>query len=189
MTNLPDVPASSPAASPLPLPFLKNGVAQVAIVVRDLEATVEHYWNTFGIGPWHFYTYERPLVKQMSYHGQPANYSTHLALSYFGSMRIELIEVTSEMLQAGGTIYADFVREHGYGFHHLGFLTEDMEGARAQALAAGIPVLQDGSGFGRDGDGHYAYLDTEAQFGVTLELIERPKGRVVPEKIFPPEAG
>ena len=46
----------------------------------------------------------------------------------------------------------------------------------------------DGSGFGLDGDGHYAYLDTEATFGIMLELIERPKGRVAPEKIFPPQA-
>jgi len=48
-------------------------------------------------------------------------------------------------------------------------------------------VLQEGSGFGLGGDGHYAYLDTEAQFGVTFELVQRPKERVPPEKIYPPE--
>ena len=188
MTDLPDVPTHPPAARPT-LPFLKNGVAQVAIVVRDLEATVEAYWSTFGIGPWHFYTYEKPLVKQMTYLGQPANYSLRLALSYFGPMRIELIEVTDAAVQAGGTVHADFVREHGYGVQHLGLLTDDMEAALAQVHAAGFKVLQDGAGFGRDGDGHYAYLDTETKFGVTLELIERPKGRAIPEKVFPPEAG
>jgi hypothetical protein len=44
------------------LPFLKNGVAQIAFVVKDLDSTVEAYWKNFGIGPWHYYTYtERPL--------------------------------------------------------------------------------------------------------------------------------
>jgi hypothetical protein len=65
-----------------------------------------------------------------------------------------------------------------------------MQAALAEAEAAGLEMTQDGAGFGRDGDGHYAYLDTEAVIGVALELIERPKGRMPPEKIYPPpEAG
>ena len=49
-----------------PLPFLQNGVAQVALVVEDLDKTVENYWKLYGIGPWHFYTYGKHLVKRMS---------------------------------------------------------------------------------------------------------------------------
>jgi methylmalonyl-CoA/ethylmalonyl-CoA epimerase len=105
-----------------------------------------------------------------------------VALSYFGPMRIELIE-----LDQGETIYADFVEGHGYGLHHLGVLIDDMPAALEQARAAGIEMIQDGSGFGSHGDGHYAYLDTQGKFGFTLELIERPKGRKQPEKIYPPE--
>jgi hypothetical protein len=43
----------------------------------------------------------------------------------------------------------------------------------------------EGSGYGLDGDGHFAYLDTEEIFGITLELMERPKRRRAPRKIFP----
>jgi hypothetical protein len=164
------------------LPFLKDGVAQVALVVEDLDKTVENYWKLYGIGPWHFYTYGKPLVKRMSYHGEPSEYKMRIALSYLGPLRIELIE-----LGEGNTVYADFVREHGYGVHHFGILVEDMEAAVAEAEAAGVAMLQDGAGFGRDGDGHYAYLDTEEEIGVMLELIERPEGRVPPDKIYPPE--
>jgi methylmalonyl-CoA/ethylmalonyl-CoA epimerase len=165
------------------LPFLNNGVAQVAILVPDLEAAVEEYVQLFGIGPWHLYTYEKPLVSQMSYHGQSADYRSRIALSYFGPMRIELIEV----LEGGDSVYKDFIREHGYGVHHLGLLVEDMQSSLAQAAEAGLAMTMDGSGFGKDGDGHYAYLDTESRLGITLELIQRPKGRVAPEKIVPPE--
>jgi methylmalonyl-CoA/ethylmalonyl-CoA epimerase len=163
------------------LPFLKNGIAQVAILVENLEKAVENYWKLFGIGNWHFYTYGQPLVKRMTYHGQPCEYKMRVALSYLGPLRIELIE----MLE-GDTIYADFVREHGYGVHHCGVLVDNMDEAIAQAEAAGLAMTQDGAGFGRDGDGHYAYLDTEDKIGFTIELIERPKGRIQPEKIYPP---
>jgi catechol 2,3-dioxygenase-like lactoylglutathione lyase family enzyme len=166
-----------------PLPFLKNGIAQVAIVVKDLDATVENYWNQFGIGPWQFYTYAKPLVREMSYRGRPAEYSMRIALSQIGPLRIELIEA-----QEGESIYADFIREHGYGVHHFGLLVEDMHEALAQVQSAGVAMIQDGSGFGLDGDGHYAYLDTEKSLGVTLELIQRPKARVTPEKIYPAPA-
>jgi len=165
-----------------PLPFLQNGVSQVCILVPKLEPVVEMYYKLFGIGPWQVYTYKKPFVKNMSYMGKPANYASRIALSYFGPTRIELIEPLE-----GESVYADFIREHGYGVHHFGLLVDDMQAALKQAEEAGLPMTMDGSGFGLDGDGHYAYLDTEKYLGITLELIERPKGRVKPEKVYPPE--
>jgi hypothetical protein len=99
-------------------------------------------------------------------------------------MRIELIQPLE-----GSTVYADFIREHGYGVHHFGLLVEDMQEALAEAEAAGLTMTQNGAGFGRDGDGHYAYLDTEEKIGVTIELIERPEGRMPPEKVYRPAEG
>jgi len=163
-----------------PLPFLNQGVAQIAIVVKDLEKSVALYERVFGIGPWDIYTYEKPLVPHMTYHGKEADHSNRLALSYFGTSRIELIEVGE-----GNSVYKDFVRAHGYGVQHLGFLVEEMQAAMDAARAAGFHVLQEGSGFGADGDGHYAYLDTEEEFGVTIELIERPRKKQAPEKVYP----
>jgi catechol 2,3-dioxygenase-like lactoylglutathione lyase family enzyme len=164
----------------LTVPFLKNGVAQVGLIVEDLDRAVECYWTRYGIGPWHIYTYAKPLVSHMTYHGRPVDYAMRVALSWIGPLRIELIQPLG-----GDTVYADFVREHGYGVHHFGLLVEDMDAALEQAQAAGLNMTMDGAGFGRDGDGHYAYLDSEGEIGVTLELIERPKGRVPPERIYP----
>ncbi len=165
-----------------PLSFLERGIAQIALVVRDLDATVERYHAVFGIGPWHFYTYQKPLVREMSYRGKPADYRMRLALSYFGPTRVELIE-----LLEGDTVYGDFVEQHGYGVQHLGVLVEDMATALDEAARAGYTMTMDGSGFGLDGDGHYAYLDTERDFGFVLELIQRPRRRHPPERIYPAE--
>lgn len=163
------------------LPFLNNGITQVALIVKNLDMSVENYWKTFRIGPWHFYTYAKPMVKHMTYYGKPADYEIRIGLSYFGPTRIELIEGIM-----GDSIYADF-KKKGYGFHHFGMLVNDMEDALRLANNAGFKMIQEGSGFGLNGDGHYAYLDTYELFGVTLELIERPKRRVPPEKIYPSE--
>ncbi len=164
------------------LDFLDNGIAQIAFVVKDLDETVRNYHEYFGIGPWHFYTYEKPLVKEMTRNGKPTDYRMRVALSYFGPTRIELIQQLE-----GDTVYEDFIRKHGFGVQHLGVLVDDMEVAIRKAEDAGFPMIMDGSGFGPDGDGHYAYLDTEELLGTTLELIQRPKGRKIPEKIYPPE--
>ena len=164
------------------LPFLNNGIAQIAWLVPDLEATVTAYHERFGVGPWHFYTYGPPLVKKASYRGKPSSYRMRVALSYFGPMRVEFIQPLD-----GPSIYHEHIDAHGYGVHHLGVLVDDMTSALQQAAAAGYGMIQDGSGFGPDGDGHYAYIDTEREFGVVYELIQRPARRHPPEKIFPGE--
>ena len=157
-----------------------QGIAQIALVVRNLEETVEHWYRVLGVGPWHFYTYARRLVPRMTRRGLPADYQMRVALANAGAIRVELIEPI-----AGDTIYQEFIDQHGYGVQHLGILVDDMATALAQARAAGFTMTQDGAGFGPDGDGHYAYLDTEAKLGTTIELIERPKRRHPPEKVYP----
>ncbi len=163
-------------------PFRIPAISQICIIVPDLDRAVRNYWERFRVGPWHYYTYGKPLVKRMTRHGKPAEYRMRLALSYIGSMRIELIEPLE-----GDTVYSEFVEKHGYGVHHLGILTDDMEQSLDEAEASGLEMTQDGAGFGPDDDGHFAYLDTEELIGTTLELIERPRRRNPPEKIFPPE--
>ncbi len=162
------------------LPFLDGGIAQIAFVVEDLEAAVERYHSVFNVGPWDFYTYERPFVPHMTYRGEPADYSIRIALSYFGPMRVEFIEPVR-----GPTIYHEFIERHGYGVQHFGLLVDDMQSALERAEAAGYPMIMDGAGFGADGDGHYAYIDTEGDFGVVYELIERPKRRKKPDRVYP----
>ena len=155
-------------------------VAQICILVPDIEKAVEIWWKKFGIGPWHLYTYGKPLVKRMTRHGKPCEYKMKIALSYIGKMRIELIEPLE-----GDTVYKEFIEDHGYGVHHLGVLTDDMKGSLKNAESAGIAMTMDGAGFGPDDDGHYAYLDTEKLIGTTIEFIERPKRRNPPERIYP----
>ncbi len=162
--------------------FPAGDLVQVCIIVPDLEKAVKNFYHIFGIGPWHFYTYGKPLVRRMTRHGKETEYKMRVALSWFGKMRLELIQPLE-----GDTVYKEFVEKHGYGVHHFGILTENMEESLAKAKEAGLTMTMDGAGFGPDDDSHYAYLDTEDLIFTTLELIERPKRRNPPEKFYPPE--
>ncbi len=175
-----DFSAPGPRGGP-PLPFLARGVTQVAWVVEDLDRAVEMQHRLFGIGPWHYYRYGRELLSMMRLGGVDAEFSMDTAVSNAGETRLELIQPLE-----GDTIYRDFAKKHGYGkVHHFGLAVDDMEESLAIARQAGLVVLMEGAGYGLDGDGHFAYLDTEEIYGITLELMERPKRRRTPRKIFP----
>ena len=181
MSNEPVIAKPAPIESGAEPPLPVREIAQIALVVRDLDQAVKSWFHVLGVGPWHFYTYGKPLVKEMTRHGKPADYRMRIALANVGALRIELIEAVE-----GDTVYQEFLDKHGYGVHHLGILVENMSSALQRAKAAGFEMTQDGAGFGPDNDGHYAYIDTENTLGTTLEFIERPKRRNPPEKIYPP---
>lgn len=163
-----------------PKPFPIAGIAQICILVPDLDRAMRNFWERFRVGPWTIYTYKKPFVPNMTRNGKPAEYASRIGLANVGPMRIELIQPLE-----GDTVYGEYIARHGYGVQHLGVLTEDMEKSLADAEAAGLKMTMDGSGFGLDGDGHYAYLDTEGLVGITFELIERPKRRQEPEAVYP----
>lgn len=172
-----DANAGTPGQFPI------TNVAQVCILVPDLDAAMKNFYERFGVGPWHVYTYDKKFVPHQTRHGAPTSYSSKIGLANIGPLRIELIQPLE-----GDTVYTDYIKKHGYGVQHLGVLTDDMEDSLARAKAAGIAMTMDGAGFGPDGDGHYAYLDTEDLVGITFELISRPKRRHPPERVYPPES-
>ena len=151
----------------------------MALVVPDLEKAVQHYWNYFGIGPWHFYTYEKPFVKEMSLSRETGRPKLSACP---GKLR-----ANADRVDRGQKRRFTLCRFHQKAWlwrAAFGIVVEDINESFAEAEIGRLENLQDGSGFGADGDGHYAYLDTEDEIGVTLELIERPKRRRPPEKIL-----
>jgi len=160
--------------------FPLTQINQIALVVRDLDAALRRYWETLGVGPWKVYTYGSPLVREMTYRGRPQEYRMRLALAQVGPLVIELLQPLS-----GDNIYVEHLDSKGEGLHHVGIFVPSFDQAVAQAQQQGFSVLQSGRGYGRWGDGGFAYLDTEAAFGVILEVIEVPRERVPPESEFP----
>ncbi len=54
---------------------------QIAIVVRDIEATMRTYVHEYGIGPWDIYEFNPDTVKDLREDGEPVERSWRLALA------------------------------------------------------------------------------------------------------------
>ena len=145
---------------------------QVGIVVRDLEKSIEHYQNTFGIGPWGVMNFDPSIFTDMTYRGRPVQHSFRAALVMVGPTQLELIQPLE-----GDNIFSDFLKEHGEGVHHLGHVRVGNLGEAIYTLEKeGFPCLQSGRLLG----GGYAYMDTVKTLGVIIELLEIPEGVPAP---------
>jgi methylmalonyl-CoA/ethylmalonyl-CoA epimerase len=134
-----------------------------------------------GIGPWDVYTYGPHRMNRMTFRGEDRPYVI-FALAFVGPTMYELIESVQ-----GPSIYEEFLVTRGEGLHHLGYYVDDIDAEIARMAARGYPLLQSGRGFGADGDGAYAYFDTERALGCIVEAIERPKRMPPPERRYPAE--
>lgn len=156
-------------------------IGQIGIIVQDIDQAVRRYAKLWGLGPWSFYTYGPETVPHMTYRGADGAHSMRLALAG-DSPQMEFIEPLD-----GPSIYHEFIDGTGYGIHHVGVVVDHFDGAAKSMMDAGYAIVQSGSGFGLDGDGAYAYFDTEGDLDVILEIIERPRRRREPEAIWPEE--
>jgi len=156
-----------------------RGPSQVGILVDDLEAALERYDSLWGGGPWQCYRYAADTVPSLTYRGRPGAYSVRIAFNTT-MPQIELVHPL-----AGPSIYDEWIERDGPGLHHLGFWVDSLAEAVASMEAVGYTVTQSGGGYGLDGDGGYAYFDTERDLGIVVEAIELPKRRREPDYVWP----
>lgn len=107
---------------------------QLGFVVRNIEASMQHWIDTFGVGPFVFM--ERGVSQPVSvtYHrGQPVSVELRLAFAYMGDVQIELIEQTND----ASSPYTEFLASGREGLQHLGFWVHDHDEATRRVEAAG----------------------------------------------------
>lgn len=161
---------------------LLKSVDQIAVVVRDLDASMKKYVEEFGIGPWAVYTFRPEIMTSMTFRGKDQPYVMKLALATVGDMMYELIEPVE-----GPNTYEEFLNEHGEGLHHFGYFVDDIDAAIEEMEGKGYPLLQSGRGFGTQDDGAYAYFETQDALGCIAEAIMLPPEMPPPEQTFPAE--
>jgi methylmalonyl-CoA/ethylmalonyl-CoA epimerase len=127
-------------------------VDQIGIIVKDLEKKMKFYEQIFGIEP--FLTLESEINSA----------KLKIGLLYLNEIQIELIEVLE-----GETIHSKFLESRGEGLHHIGFFVDDIETELTRLKRSGIKVLERGTVLEIT---KFAYLDTEKELGVILELIQ-----------------
>jgi methylmalonyl-CoA/ethylmalonyl-CoA epimerase len=161
-------------------PFKIGKIAQIAFVVRDLEAKTKVFWEDFGIGPWSIYAFEPPRVKDMSYRGQRQDFRMRVGFAMCGDTQIELVQSV-----AGPNLYEEFLAQCGEGVQHLGIQVLDMDSATRAMQALGYELIQSGRGYGVGGDGAFAYFATADRLSTLIELIQLPQERYPPDATYP----
>jgi len=138
-------------------------ITQVGLIVRDVEATAKAYAEVFGVDVPQWSLTDPEDVAHTRYRGQPTKARAKLAFLDMGSVQIELIEPVG-----GPSTWQEFLDEHGEGVHHIAFVVDGM-GEQIDFLESKeMPLVQRGEYTG----GRYAYIDSQAQLKVILELLE-----------------
>ncbi len=148
-----------------------NVICQVALVVRDIEATARAYADVLQVDlPEITETGPREETHTV-YRGETTDARAKLAFFHMGPIDLELIEPIG-----GPSTWADHLENHGEGLHHIAFTIEGMDGVLAYLEGKGMRTIQRGDYEG----GRYGYVDAEDSLKLVLELLEntgdRPEG-------------
>jgi hypothetical protein len=140
---------------------LGKEIIQVGILVRDVAEAAKRLEQLIGIGPFEIF---EPDYRDLTYRGKSGRFKMRIALAKAGPIQIELMQPLY-----GETIYDESARRKGYGLHHLGIRTDNMEQSVKEMQEKGFRVIQSGNRPGVK----WAYLSTEDQTDVIFELLEK----------------
>jgi methylmalonyl-CoA/ethylmalonyl-CoA epimerase len=146
--------------------FAGRSIFQIAFVVGDLEQALARHSALLPAGGWRCWTFGSRDHERCEYRGRPAEFSCRLALND-QTPQLELIQPLT-----GASTYRDWLHERGEGPHHVGIVVDSVADAAAQAVRAGLEVVQSGAGIGGHRDGAWAYIDTSAALGLMVEAVE-----------------
>lgn len=163
-------------ADPLPLSGVPD---QVCLLVPDLDVAMAALRTASGLEPWMLNTMHPGRATLWRYRGAPGSFSMRSAL--FGQTpQLELVQPLD-----GPSIYHEWAESGKWGLHHLGYFVDDLDNCIEQMTALGCEVIQEGRGYGLNGDGGYAYFDCQVALETIVEAIERPARRRPPDGWWP----
>jgi Glyoxalase/Bleomycin resistance protein/Dioxygenase superfamily len=150
---------------------------QIAIVVRDLEATMRTYVDEYGIGPWEVHEFDPARVRALDEGEPPIEGAWRLAVTMVGSVQWELVQPLDER-----SIYAEFLASRGEGPHHVAVggtaYRDALDGMRAKGRRVLLGGVYEGATF--------AYLSTDEDLKVLTEIFDWPEGLVQqPDAVYP----
>ncbi len=150
---------------------------QIGIVVSDLYATMDAYVREYGLGPWDVYEMNPSTVTEMEKDEVPNAHAMRLGVTMVGKVQWELIEPIGD-----GSIYAEFLRQHGEGLHHIGVAVDSYADTVDEMHRKGHILLQAGNLQGA----RYAYPSTDRDLKVLTEIFDFPADlALTPDSVYP----
>jgi methylmalonyl-CoA/ethylmalonyl-CoA epimerase len=139
-------------------------VMQNAFVVDDLDATLDHWVNKMGVGP--FYLFEHVQFQEIYFRSESGrNIDMTAAIGYWGGVQIEFIKQHNE----APSIYQEFKSKGLRGMQHMGVITQNLDEQLAQLKPHGIVPVQWGT---MPTGMRFAYVSSDFHPGAMIEIIE-----------------
>ena len=144
------------------MPF--GPIRQMAFMTRNLDESMRHFTEAFGIGPW----FHEPEVgfRECLYRGASINITIGAAIAYSGDLQIELIRANDDT----ASIYTEFLDRYPrqLQLQHINVWVDDLPRATAEAIARGFELIQTAT----TGLGRLAYLSHPDQPDIALEISD-----------------
>jgi hypothetical protein len=155
-------------------------ISQIAVVVNDLQTTMEQYTKLLGWGPWNVYRHEPPRLHDTVLHGDLVAYTMLGAETHVGEMGFELLQPLE-----GPSIYKEWLERRGEGLHHVAVMLRDFDEStdlKERFDQVGARVLMGG----RIGETiEFYYLDTEPSLKIIIESGSGHAIDLVPDYVYP----
>ncbi|MCS7111526.1 MAG: VOC family protein [Ignisphaera sp.] len=145
---------------------LLKSVAQIAIVVKDLNKAIDSWSRILGVKPSRVTETDRWEETKMQFMGSPSRGRARLAFFNLNNIVIELIEPID-----GPSTWREFLEKHGQGIHHIAFDVRERSECIDRFIGAGSYIQQTGMFRG----GRYTYIDARETLGAIIELLEHSK--------------
>lgn len=137
---------------------------QISFVTRDIHASMAHFADNFGIGPWYY----EPEIKfaRNSFRGRAANTVIAAGIAYSGPIQFELIQP----LDSGPSVYAEALDgvPHQTVLQHINMWVDDVHASVQDAVRNGYVILQESA----TGLGELFYLAHPGLPQICLELSD-----------------
>lgn len=130
---------------------------QIGVVVRDIEAGMQHYRDMLGLGP-----FKRLDTDYHAwYRGRTVHIANANAFARWGDLYLEMVAPGT-----GDSTAREWLEQGGEGIFHLGYITDDMNQRPAGSEVCFHPLLDAGP----EAPSSILHLDTLQALGYFVEL-------------------
>jgi len=145
-------------------PLETGKVAQIGIIVKDIEKTARDYADFLGLPMPEISETDAIEKSHATYRGKPCEARAKLAFMKVGEgIDIELIQPDEKP-----STWREFLDEKGEGVHHIAFWIKDTKGKAKKLEMMGMPMVQ----YGEWGTGRYGYFDATETLKLVIETLE-----------------
>lgn len=129
-------------------------VEHIAVAVSDLESTIRHYRDVWGV--------------EVSHRERIGEQGVEEAMIPIGESNLQLLGATGPE-----STVAKFLERAGEGLHHIAYEVDDLEASLAELKAKGVRLIDEEPRLG--GRGHLvAFVHPKTNHGLLVELIQAP---------------